>query len=92
MKKKIIALIIVTVVVIIAGICIGSVLITPGEILSALISGDNSTSSSIIREIRIPRVLLAFFVGVSLSAGGAVVQSVLKNPLALLNMHTLCII
>ena len=37
---------------------------------------------SIIWKIRLPRVLLAFFVGGCLAASGAVVQSILKNQLA----------
>lgn len=37
---------------------------------------------SIIWDLRLPRVLLAFLVGGGLSASGAVVQSVLKNELA----------
>jgi len=36
----------------------------------------------IIWNIRLPRVLLAFLAGGALALGGAVVQSVLKNPLA----------
>ena len=36
----------------------------------------------IIWTIRLPRVLLAFLIGGSLAASGAVIQSVLKNPLA----------
>lgn len=37
---------------------------------------------SIIWKIRLPRVLLAFVVGGALAVSGAVMQSVLKNPLA----------
>lgn len=37
---------------------------------------------AIIWNLRLPRVLLAFIVGGSLSVSGAVVQSVLRNPLA----------
>ncbi len=37
---------------------------------------------AIIWELRLPRVLLAFMVGGTLAVSGAVVQSVLKNPLA----------
>lgn len=36
----------------------------------------------IIWTIRLPRVLLAFLIGGALAASGAVIQSVLKNPLA----------
>ncbi|MBU5453976.1 FecCD family ABC transporter permease [Caproiciproducens sp. MSJ-32] len=41
-----------------------------------------SKDISIIWNVRFPRVLLAFIVGAALSASGAVVQSILKNPLA----------
>lgn len=37
---------------------------------------------AIIWNLRLPRVLLAFIVGSSLSVSGAVVQSILRNPLA----------
>ncbi|MBB6623663.1 FecCD family ABC transporter permease [Clostridium gasigenes] len=42
----------------------------------------DSKDVAIIWNLRLPRVLLAFIVGGALSASGAVVQSVLKNPLA----------
>jgi iron complex transport system permease protein len=42
----------------------------------------NSNDIAIIWNLRLPRVLLAFIVGGSLSVSGAVVQSVLRNPLA----------
>ncbi|NLD88157.1 MAG: iron ABC transporter permease, partial [Clostridiales bacterium] len=41
-----------------------------------------SHTVAIIWSIRIPRVLMAFLVGGALSVSGAVVQSVLRNPLA----------
>lgn len=44
--------------------------------------GIDSKDVAIIWSLRFPRVLLAFIVGGALSASGAVVQSVLKNPLA----------
>ena len=44
--------------------------------------GIDSKDVAIIWTLRLPRVLLAFIVGGALSASGAVVQSVLKNPLA----------
>lgn len=36
----------------------------------------------IVRDIRMPRVLMAVFAGASLAAGGCITQSILKNPLA----------
>ncbi|MCR1952340.1 MULTISPECIES: iron ABC transporter permease [Clostridium] len=47
-----------------------------------LLEGIESKDVAIIWSIRLPRVLLAFTVGGALAASGAVVQSVLKNPLA----------
>jgi len=47
-----------------------------------LAKGINNNDVAIIWNLRLPRVLLAFIVGGSLAVSGAVVQSVLKNPLA----------
>ncbi|WP_040191974.1 FecCD family ABC transporter permease [Clostridium culturomicium] len=47
-----------------------------------LAEGIDSQQVAIIWNLRLPRVLLAFIVGGSLAASGAVVQSVLKNQLA----------
>lgn len=47
-----------------------------------LLDGIEAKEVAIIWSIRLPRVLLAFCVGGALAASGAVVQSILKNPLA----------
>lgn len=47
-----------------------------------LANGIDAQQVAIIWNLRLPRVLLAFIVGGSLAASGAVVQSVLKNQLA----------
>ena len=49
---------------------------------TSLFEGIEAKDVSIIWSIRLPRVLLAFCVGGALAVSGAVVQSVLKNPLA----------
>ncbi|MEG2931860.1 MAG: iron chelate uptake ABC transporter family permease subunit, partial [Ruthenibacterium sp.] len=70
---------------------IGSVLIVPSDILrifanrlfgTALPVGMNPVYPGLVMDIRLPRVLLAFLVGAALAVSGAVMQSVLKNPLA----------
>ncbi|MDY7222158.1 FecCD family ABC transporter permease [Halalkalibacterium halodurans] len=45
-------------------------------------SGVDQTMVSIVVDIRLPRVLLAAFVGASLALAGAAFQGLLKNPLA----------
>ena len=64
-----------------AGILVGAVPIAPGDVLSALLGADN-TSGTIIRELRLPRVLGAALVGGALAAAGALLQGMLRNPLA----------
>ena len=64
-----------------AGILIGSVAITPGDVLGALL-GSNDVNGTIIRELRLPRVLGAALVGGSLAAAGTLLQGLLRNPLA----------
>ncbi|MEP6693685.1 MAG: iron ABC transporter permease [Chloroflexota bacterium] len=64
-----------------AGILVGAVAIAPSDVLSALLGAD-STSGTIIRELRLPRVLGAALVGGALAAAGALLQGMLRNPLA----------
>ena len=64
-----------------AGILVGAVAIGPGDVLAALF-GSNDTNGTIIRELRLPRVLGAALVGGSLATAGALLQGLLRNPLA----------
>jgi iron complex transport system permease protein len=64
-----------------AGILVGAVPIAPGDVLAALL-GAEGTNGTIIRELRLPRVLGAALVGGALAASGALLQGMLRNPLA----------
>ncbi len=64
-----------------AGILIGAVAIGPAEVVAALF-GANDVNGTIIRELRLPRVLGAALVGGALAAAGALLQGLLRNPLA----------
>jgi iron complex transport system permease protein len=64
-----------------AGVLVGSVPIPPRDVLGALLGSDDVTGT-IIRELRLPRVLGAMLVGGSLAAAGALLQGLLRNPLA----------
>jgi iron complex transport system permease protein len=64
-----------------AGILVGAVAIPPGDVLAALLGAEN-TSGTIIRELRLPRVIGAALVGGALAASGALLQGMLRNPLA----------
>ncbi len=68
-----------------AGLCLAavaaSVLVGPGLSWSELWSGDAS-STLIVGALRLPRALTAVLAGACLGASGAVVQGLLRNPLA----------
>lgn len=63
-------------------ISLGPIDIHIGHALQQLFVASPDASGLILKEIRIPRVLLAFFVGISLGLSGAALQGLLKNPLA----------
>ncbi|SEN08821.1 iron complex transport system permease protein [Gemmobacter aquatilis] len=56
--------------------------VAPGESLRALLFGDGGPLTLVMREIRLPRALLAVMVGASLGLSGAAMQGFLRNPLA----------
>ena len=62
----------------------GSVPIPARVVLAALLGGEGAdpAEQQIIRELRLPRVLGAVLVGMALAAVGAVLQAVMRNPLA----------
>jgi iron complex transport system permease protein len=64
-----------------AAVLIGSVAIAPGDVLAALL-GSPDTNGTIVRDLRLPRVLGSVLVGGSLAASGALLQGLLRNPLA----------
>ena len=66
----------------VVGVAIGPVYIGPGQVWQALIGHADTTSSLIIREIRLPRVLVGAMVGANLAISGAILQGVTRNPLA----------
>jgi len=91
MKTKILIAVCACLIVILCGIALGSAYISPREVLgifshklfgAELPEGVKASSVSIIWTLRLPRALLAFIVGCALSVSGAVMQSMLRNPLA----------
>lgn len=64
-------------------LAIGGVHLSLGEVWSGLTGADvHSEVSIIVRQIRLPRVILAALVGAALAVSGTVLQALLRNPLA----------
>ena len=61
----------------------GTVNITISDALNALLgNATNQQISTILLDIRLPRILMAIFVGAVLASTGAVMQGLFRNPLA----------
>lgn len=61
---------------------VGPAGIAPARALAALIRGEGVAETLVMREIRLPRALLAVMIGASLGLAGAAMQGYLRNPLA----------
>ncbi len=66
-----------------AAVCLGSTSASLKEGLTAALEGDTSNSAfRILAYVRLPRVLAAVLSGSALAVSGAVIQGVLRNPMA----------
>ena len=61
---------------------IGRVWISPAALVHGLLSPEPNLSGLILTELRLPRTLLGLMVGMTLGLSGAVLQGLLRNPLA----------
>ncbi len=60
---------------------LGSAQIPFKKIISLLLEGKYTTESSILLDIRLPRILLGFAIGGALSLAGVILQGMFRNPL-----------
>ena len=68
-------------------LCLGAAAVSPREILSVLSGGGRgTTAASILLYVRLPRTLGCLLAGAALAVSGAVIQTVLANPLAAPNI------
>lgn len=63
-------------------LCLGAVKLTLPQLWQAITGGPNSSSGYIFWYSRLPRTIGCLLAGGALAASGAVIQSVLRNPLA----------
>ena len=70
------------VVVVIFSLMVGSVFVSPKQIIKILIDWEHTKAMRIMLYVRVPRVMGAVFAGAGLSVSGAIIQSVLNNSMA----------
>lgn len=67
---------------VVISIGMGSVYISPLETIQTIFTRSEEMETTIIWDLRIPRVAVAAIVGVNLALSGALLQAVMRNPLA----------
>lgn len=84
MNKKVIsfiAVIILLPVVTIYSAITGSIEVSAVELIKGLLTGPNE-NVAIIKDLRLPRIIISLFAGASLAVSGVLLQAVMRNPLA----------
>ncbi|HEY9038015.1 MAG TPA: iron ABC transporter permease [Roseovarius sp.] len=82
MSRVMIALALLTAALFTASLLVGPADLAPGDSLAALWQGGDGPVAMVMRQIRLPRALLALMIGASLGLAGAAMQGYLRNPLA----------
>lgn len=66
----------------VASVAQGAAVIPPGQVLSILWNPTAQTADQIVWNLRLPRALTGAMVGSNLAVAGAILQAVMRNPLA----------
>lgn len=66
----------------VASLFLGRVNISPAQLWAGIVSPNASLAGVVVTELRLPRTVLAMIVGAALGLSGAVLQGLLRNPLA----------
>ncbi|MDR7071886.1 FecCD family ABC transporter permease [Fictibacillus barbaricus] len=84
-KKTLIAIFVLALIAFVSmlvSIGIGELYIAPWDVFTALFGYGLDMNQLIITQFRLPRVIVAFLAGASLALSGAILQGVIRNPLA----------
>ena len=80
--KKISILIFIVVLTFITSLSIGDSFISPLKVISIMIGNGSAFDTLVVQEFRMPRIIVALFAGVGLAVSGAILQGIIRNPLA----------
>ncbi|GAA1160896.1 Fe(3+)-citrate ABC transporter permease YfmE [Kribbella jejuensis] len=61
---------------------VGATQVSFGNVLHALVGDKSDQAAAIVFDFQLPRVLLCWLIGTALAVSGAVMQGVIRNPLA----------
>ncbi|WP_099159025.1 FecCD family ABC transporter permease [Virgibacillus ndiopensis] len=81
-KIKLVLLMLLTLVIAIVAVGVGAVFISPIDVMQSMLGKDDGGTGFIIMTYRLPRIVMAIFVGAGLGVSGAILQGIIRNPLA----------
>ncbi|WP_163098960.1 FecCD family ABC transporter permease [Peribacillus alkalitolerans] len=61
---------------------VGQLYIAPMDVVRAIAGTGNEMHQTVVNTFRLPRILIALLVGISLAVAGGILQGIIKNPLA----------
>ncbi|WP_170006806.1 FecCD family ABC transporter permease [Bacillus fonticola] len=61
---------------------LGDARVSPLQVANVLLGGGDDFNRLVVLDFRMPRILIALFVGIGLSVAGAILQAMVRNPLA----------
>ncbi|HWO77127.1 MAG TPA: iron ABC transporter permease [Bacillus sp. (in: firmicutes)] len=61
---------------------LGDYPVSPFTVLSVIFGGGNKMEQLVVLDFRLPRILIALLVGIGLAVSGAILQGIIRNPLA----------
>jgi iron complex transport system permease protein len=86
LDKKVImlylTLLLISGVLLIVSIGVGQMYISPKDTVKALFGFGDEMQNLVVQSLRLPRILLAFLAGMALAVSGAILQGIIRNPLA----------
>jgi iron complex transport system permease protein len=65
-----------------ASVALGAVTLSPAQVLTAPFDSSDRVAHHIVWNLRLPRTLVAALVGMNLAVAGALLQGIMRNPLA----------
>jgi len=80
--KPLLILAFVSLVAMVLSVGTGSVSVAPGQLLAVILGEGSNLQQTLVLELRLPRTLSAFATGGLLAVAGALMQVLLRNPLA----------
>ncbi|WP_430789662.1 FecCD family ABC transporter permease [Virgibacillus flavescens] len=81
-KTRLVLLVILTLIAAILAIGVGAIFITPLQLWHSVAGNGDDSAGFIIMNYRLPRIVMAILVGAGLGVSGAILQGIIRNPLA----------